>query len=229
MGAMTAAPTGATAAAAAAAATPTPAAASETASRFDAMFHAADDPWGYATRWYERRKRALLLAALPRERYVRAFEPGCANGVTSAALAERCDSVLAWDSSAEALARARHRCAGNHAIRFEQAAIPDAWPDGKFDLIVLNELGYYLDAPRRRAVADHARAALAADGCLVACHWRRPLDDGEAGGDAIHTELARRLDRAPLCSHVEADFRIDLWCDLGRAAARTPAEREGLA
>ncbi len=34
-------------------------------------FYAAngDDPWGFTDRWYERRKRALTLAALPRERF----------------------------------------------------------------------------------------------------------------------------------------------------------------
>ena len=42
------------------------------------LFEASDDPWSFKSRWYEARKRALTLAALPKLRYGRAYEPGCA-------------------------------------------------------------------------------------------------------------------------------------------------------
>ena len=32
---------------------------------FDAMYQAADDPWGFESRWYEQRKYAISLALLP--------------------------------------------------------------------------------------------------------------------------------------------------------------------
>ena len=32
---------------------------------FAGIYAAADDPWGLASRWYERRKYALTVAALP--------------------------------------------------------------------------------------------------------------------------------------------------------------------
>ncbi|MFE7421819.1 hypothetical protein [Rhodococcus sp. NPDC057529] len=60
-------------------------------SYFDAMYAASPDPWGFGDRWYEQRKYALTLAALPRPRYRRAFEPGCSIGILTAALAHRCD------------------------------------------------------------------------------------------------------------------------------------------
>ena len=50
-------------------------------SYFDELFQGNDDPWAFKQRWYERRKRALTLAALPRERYASVFEPGCANEI----------------------------------------------------------------------------------------------------------------------------------------------------
>ena len=31
---------------------------------FDRLFETSDDPWAFRQRWYERRKRALTLAAL---------------------------------------------------------------------------------------------------------------------------------------------------------------------
>jgi LmbE family N-acetylglucosaminyl deacetylase len=76
---------------------------------FDALYAGAADPWGLAGRWYEQRKRAVLLAGLPRPRFRRAFEPGCATGLITAELAKRCERVLAWDvatSAVEQTARA---------------------------------------------------------------------------------------------------------------------------
>ena len=36
---------------------------------FDDMYARSDDPWGFTSRWYERRKYAISLAMLPQERY----------------------------------------------------------------------------------------------------------------------------------------------------------------
>src|ERR1700712_2065045 len=69
---------------------------------FDAMFQASADPWKYKERWYEERKRALTLACLPQRRYASGYEPGCANGELSAALAGRCDRLLISDGTAAA-------------------------------------------------------------------------------------------------------------------------------
>lgn len=43
---------------------------------FDAMYEANHDPWGFNSRWYEERKRAITLAVLPERRYANAYEPG---------------------------------------------------------------------------------------------------------------------------------------------------------
>ncbi|MET0989618.1 MAG: PIG-L deacetylase family protein, partial [Glaciihabitans sp.] len=44
---------------------------------FDAAYSRRADPWGFETRWYESRKRALTVASLPAERYESALEIGC--------------------------------------------------------------------------------------------------------------------------------------------------------
>ena len=54
---------------------------------FDEFYTEGADRWGFETRWYEKRKRAMTLASLPRERFGSAFEPGCAIGVLTAELA----------------------------------------------------------------------------------------------------------------------------------------------
>jgi len=100
---------------------------------FDGLYAQSDDPWLLRERWYERRKRALTLAMLPDERYVRAFEPGCANGELTAALAPRCGALLAADLSEEAVALARRRVAHLSHVHVERRAVPDDWPDEPTD------------------------------------------------------------------------------------------------
>ena len=80
---------------------------------FDRLYAASDDPWGFSTRWYEHRKYALTLAALPAPHYDSALEIGCSVGVLTALLAGRCTALLALDPSVRALAQARTRVPGN--------------------------------------------------------------------------------------------------------------------
>ena len=54
---------------------------------FDSFYAGRDDPWGFETRWYEKRKRDILLASLPHERYATALEVGCSTGKLTASLA----------------------------------------------------------------------------------------------------------------------------------------------
>jgi hypothetical protein len=46
-------------------------------SRFVDLYGEGADPW-QADSWYERRKRSVVLASLPRERYRRAFDRAAA-------------------------------------------------------------------------------------------------------------------------------------------------------
>ena len=73
------------------------------------LYDESPDPWGFETSWYERRKYALTLASLPRERYTSAYEPGCSIGVLTRLLADRCDSLLASDIIPRAVEAASRR------------------------------------------------------------------------------------------------------------------------
>ena len=81
-------------------------------SYFDAMYSDDPDPWGFESRWYERRKYALTVAALPEPFYHSGFEPGCSVGVLTSLLAPRCDSLLATEIVPTAMARAEARLSG---------------------------------------------------------------------------------------------------------------------
>ena len=187
-------------------------------------FYAAngDDPWGFTDRWYERRKRALTLASLPRERFDRAFEPGCSIGVLTAELAARCDHLLAIDPVAAAVDRAVERTAALAHVEVRQGSVPADWPDGAFDLVVLSEVGYYCGPDDLERLVDRAAQCLTDDGVIVACHWRHPVEEYPLTGDAVHEALLAHPDLALLAQHLEDDFRLDV---LVRPPARSVAPR----
>lgn len=192
---------------------------------FDALFAADPDPWKFKQRWYEARKRALTLACLPRLRYASGFEPGCANGELSAALAERCDELLISDVSEAAVASARERLADQPHVSAVCAWLPDEWPERSFDLIVLSEVAYYLGDAAIDVLASEASDSLRPGGDLVACHWRLPIEGCTLDGDAVHERLARALRKEPVWSLVDPDFRLEIWSN----ETRSVAQREGLA
>lgn len=190
-------------------------------------FYAAngDDPWGFTDRWYERRKRALTLASLPRERFGRAFEPGCSIGVLTAELAARCDHLLAIDPVAAAVDRAVERTAALAHVEVLQGSVPADWPDGSFDLVVLSEVGYYCGPDDLERLVDRAAQCLTDDGVVVACHWRHPVHEYPLTGDAVHEALLAHPRLAPLSRHLEDDFRLDV---LVRPPVRSVAVQTGL-
>ncbi|MCQ2996951.1 nodulation S family protein [Pseudomonas syringae] len=193
-------------------------------SYFERLFQESDDPWAFKKRWYERRKRALTLAALPRERYGSVFEPGCANGELSADLATRCDRLLVCDTNRSAVELARQRLATFTQVEVMHGRLPEQWPDGRFDLIVFSELGYYLDEQDLNSWIDRALASLTDDGQVLACHWRPQIDGCPMDAQKVHAILAARLEMPRIFSHEEADFFLDVWS----RDERSVAERENL-
>lgn len=186
---------------------------------FDALYRDNDDPWAMRSRWYERRKRALLLACLPREHYGSIFEPGCATGETSLALAPRCDHLLSYDMNERAVDLTRARLEGIPYAHVRQGALPGSWPTESFDLIVLNELGYYLSAPDLAQVIQQSLASLNPGGQLVACHWRAPIDGVPLSAEQVHEQLDAQLGMHKVVCHVEADFLMEVWCEQGDSVA----------
>ena len=192
---------------------------------FDDFYGDRPDPWGFESRWYERRKRAITMASLPRESFRSAFEPGCSIGVLTAELASRSDRVLATDISEWPLLAARRRLAGHPGVRFEQRRIPDEWPDEQFDLVVLSEVGYYCGADDLRRLAERASSSLTSDGVLLACHWRHPVGEYPLRGDEVHRVLKDTPGLAVLAEHAEEDFILHVFT---RPAAGSVARATGL-
>lgn len=191
---------------------------------FEDLYTRSPDPYGTRDRWYEQRKRDLLLASLPRARFASCYEPGCGAGELTVRLAERCDAVLAADFCEQALYSARTR---THALPHVQLAchrLPSDWPaTPQFDLVVLSELSYFLPLHDIEQVARHCAASLGPDGVLVACDWLPAFAQRACATEAAHAALAA-IGLHTLATHVEADFRLQVWaCD-----GRSVAQREGI-
>ena len=186
---------------------------------FDGLFSANDDPWAFRERWYEQRKRAITLAALPRAHYRTIFEPGCANGELSAELAERCDRLLCCDTASAAVNLARTRLSLFDHAEVRQSRLPGDWPEEKFDLIVFSEIGYYLDAQDLTEVIRRISQSLTADGQLLACHWRPPIDECPLNARQVHDLIHEHLALPRVALHQEADFLLEVWSREPRSVA----------
>lgn len=182
-------------------------------SYFDALYHAAEDPWDLAASWYETRKYAVTLASLPERRYRSAFEPGCSVGVLTASLAARCDRLLACDHQPTAVQAAQRRLGaieGADHITVERRRIPEEWPAGAFDLLVLSEVCYYFDRGELAQLLDVAEPTLAPGATVVAVHWRGRTDY-PLTGDEANRAVGTMAGLAPVAHHEEPAFVLDVW------------------
>ena len=180
---------------------------------FDRVHGDTVDPWGVDDRWYEERKRDLTLAALPRRRFRRALEVGCSIGALTAQLSSRCDEVLALDESKVAVASARKRLQRASNVRVAQGHLPEEWPDGGFDLVVVSEVGYFLSPARLRALISRAEASLSDEGVIVLCHWRHPIVGWPLDGPRVHELWHDATRLRVVAEHREADFLLDVLGD----------------
>lgn len=188
---------------------------------FRDQYAASDDPWDFEASWYERRKYALTLALLPRARYARAFEPGCANGALTELLQDRCGRLVACELLPEVARRAAARVAEHDHVTVREGAFPDWWPDGELDLLVLSEVAYYLTPTGREQAERRIAGSLVTGGDLVAVHYTGTTDYPMTGRD-----VARWLDGLPwlerLVTHVDAGFEAGVWRRLASACITRP-------
>lgn len=192
---------------------------------FDDFYAGSEDPWGFESRWYEVRKRALTMACLPRPLFSSGLEVGCSIGVLTADLAGRCATLVATDIAEQPLGRARERLIEQAHVTVVRTNTPAQWPSGTFDLIVLSEVAYYWSSGDLDLALDHIDRSLAADGVLVACHWRHPVEGYPERGDDVHRTLTTHPAFDVLSHHEEEDFLLDV---LVRRPATSVARASGL-
>ncbi len=191
---------------------------------FDELYDRRDDPWSLAERWYERRKRSLTMGILPKERYASALEIGCSVGVLTEQLAQRCDHLLATDIAQKPVSLTQQRLDSTEHrsdvdVRVMRA--PAEWPQDRFDLVVLSEVGYYLDEGELALLGRQSASSLTPGGVVVACHWRHPVSDYPLRGDRVHEILIESSGLIPLGEYVDEDFRLAVLAPPGTPSVGT--------
>ena len=178
---------------------------------FDALYTADPDPWKFAASPYERDKYTLTLNAMPKSRYRSALEVGCSIGVLTRSLASRCDTLIAIDAAQTPLLEVRRRCADLPGVRFEHMFVPEEWPDGAFELILLSEVVYYFSRDDVGRLAAKVTNSLAQGGSVILVHWTG-LTNYPLSGDEAAALFIERIGPACVVDRADryAEFRLDV-------------------
>ena len=175
---------------------------------FEDIYRRDPDPWGFRTSAYEAEKYAATLASLSAPRYGSALEVGCSIGVFTRKLAARCDALKAIDASEAALGAARQDCGDLSNVTFDRATVPDEFPQGRYDLIVLSEVLYYLSPDDLIRLAELCMQTTASE--IVLCHWLGETDYPLTGDEAATSFMAATLKRWPAQRGVRrGSYRLD--------------------
>jgi hypothetical protein len=67
---------------------------------------------------------------------------------------------------------------------------PDEWPDAIFDLIVLSEVVYYLDAKDVSRLAERVSKTIARNGDIILVHWTGKTNYPLTGDEAVELFIA---------------------------------------
>lgn len=176
---------------------------------FETLHAEQPDPWQVHGSFYETRKRALTLAALPHPRYRRVLELGCSVGALAADLAGRAARVVAVDESLTALRRAAATLAHLDNVELAHLQVPEGLGRMDADLVVLSEIGYFLSPGRLRDVAHRLRSSDVAT--VVACHWRHDISGWPLDGPAVHDILRDFLGMPSVVTIDDPDFVLDVF------------------
>ncbi|MFU8927518.1 class I SAM-dependent methyltransferase [Acinetobacter puyangensis] len=179
---------------------------------FDRLYHENTDPWGYAQRWYEQRKRQICLAVLLKPMYQHILEIGCSNGFFSQYLAAHGQQLTCVDANTTAIQLASNRLKLFKHVQVLQKQMPEQYPTQPFDLIVLSEMAYYLTESELILLIKKIQNSMQqTQGTLLCCHWRHPISGFELNGDRVHELIHQHLEIPHYLSLNDPDFLVDIW------------------
>jgi len=178
---------------------------------FEAKYRRKLDPWNFLKSPYERVRYDAILNAFRGLHYHRVFEPGCSIGALTIRLANVCDEIEASEFSPTAAKEARKRCEGLSNVRIRCRALSEEEDFGRFDLVVLSEIGYYFSAPDWRELSERCVATMNSGSTLLAAHWLGNSTDHQISGDEVHGILASNVRLHLEHSERHEFFRIDRW------------------
>jgi SAM-dependent methyltransferase len=177
---------------------------------FEAAYSENGDPWASADPryFYQRWKYEGLMAILPPgRRFSRALDLGSGVGELSLALTAVADEVLGVDIAQTAVDQATVRAAGRPGLRFVQGDVSALDPalDGSFDLVVVADTLYYMDAVddlSLKTVVSRIAGLLAPGGLLlIANHYFFAADRDSRLSRRIHDAFSWSPNLAVVAAH----------------------------
>lgn len=182
-----------------------------TAHELDALYRNNADPWNFLTSAYEREKYQRTMASLPRGHYRYALEVGCSIAVLGRMIAARCDHYLGVDASRRALSHAERHARPN--MRFREYWLPNQFPQGDFDLVVLSEILYFLCPQDVTRLAR--QVSIAAPAGDILCVNMLGATDRELDGTTAVGIFGAALNRPQVCTRMAGGYRIDVFAGHG--------------
>lgn len=178
---------------------------------FNDLYEQNDDPWDYQNRWYEQRKRMICLSVLLKNEHQNVLEIGCSNGIFSQQLATRSKKLTCIDANDKAVQLAKNRLSSYDHVEVMQQCIPEQFPSGQYDLIVIGEILYYLSPAQIEVCIEKIQQLLTDDGVLLCCHWKYPVEGFALNGSQVHQLLRTHIPFPHYLSLDDADFKLDVW------------------
>jgi chemotaxis methyl-accepting protein methylase len=126
-------------------------------------------------------------------------------------LASICDEIEAVDFSPTAVKKARKRCENLSNVRIRCSPLSGEENFGRFDLVVLSEIGYYFYTPAWRELSGRFVATMNSGSTLLAAHWLGSSTDHQISGDEVHDILASNASLRLEQSERHECFRMDRW------------------
>ena len=177
---------------------------------FDAMYQASDDPWNFTASAYEHEKYQHTINSLGDKEYQHGLEIGCSIGVLTARLSTKCRSILGVDISEQPIAAAKERLREYKGVEFAVLQIPQQYPSGRFDLIVVSEIAYYLSNEDLQLTKELIFDSLTEGGTLCLVHWRSQIKGCAFNGDEVNEYFLQEPSAFQIYQHINEQYRIDV-------------------
>lgn len=164
---------------------------------FERKFAADPDPWKTWSSSFEQMKRRNLRHMVGTGRHGRVLEVAAGNGSNTSMLASRALRLTATEGTASGAELTARAVSGVPRTTVLQLDLAMPFPGPRYDLIVISEVLYYLDARTLSVLANNVANTLQPGGALVLAHHTAFFDDAQRSGADIHDLFLRRI-RLPL-------------------------------
>lgn len=152
---------------------------------FDKLYQQQIDPWNFEQSDYENEKYRETLKVLG-SHYASVLEIGCSVGVLTHMLAARCAKLLAVDISEKPLKIAKKRCENQPQVSFKALDITQEFPSNSYDLILISEVGYYLNEEKLLELYQNCQENLNNQGQILLVHWTGFVEEYPLSGKEVH-------------------------------------------